>query len=119
MTNELVKFSQLDIKHPFITDMLLKPHFLGKQLIIRFKNNYGASIVYEWGDKRLCELAVLQFDAATSSIICAPNNWELTYDNPIAEGDVLRYQTAAQILEAINQIAALPSPTTKLIEGAK
>jgi hypothetical protein len=73
----------------------------GTQVVHRFNNGYGASVVrtfYSYGgDEGLYELAVVKFDGDT---------WELTYDTPITN-DVLGWLTEAKVDEILAAIEAL------------
>jgi hypothetical protein len=74
----------------------------GIQAIVKFENNYGASIVkhdYSYGGKTgLYELAVLKYDEN--------NNWDLCYDTPVTS-DVLGYLNEADITRYLKQIEQL------------
>jgi len=80
----------------------------GSQIIYRFPNGYGASVVrsqYTYGgDKGLFELAVLTFDGN--------GNWHLTYETPITN-DVLGHLSVSDVDFQLDQIAALSSQVTK------
>ena len=73
----------------------------GKQLIYRFENNYGASVVKNsfsyGGTQGKWELAVIKFDG---------EDFELVYDTPITS-DVIGYLSWDNVEEYLDQIAAL------------
>ena len=70
-----------------------------KQLVFKFKNNFGASLIngkYTYGN----EIAVLEFKGESDS-------YELTYNTPITD-DVLPFlKTVDEISEVLNQIKEL------------
>lgn len=69
----------------------------GKQIIFRFDNSYGASVVnhkYSYGN----ELAVITFDNN--------NEWELCYDTYITS-DVLGFLTNNEIIDTLIKIKNL------------
>lgn len=74
----------------------------GIQAIVRFKNNYGASVVrhdYSYGGKQgLYELAVIKYDEN--------GDWDIVYDTPIAD-DVLGYLTEDDVTNYLTQIEQL------------
>ena len=76
--------------------------FGGIQLLYKFPNGYGASIVkhkLSYGrEKGLWELAVLKFDKE--------DNWHLCYDTPITD-DALGYLTNHEVLVVLNKIKEL------------
>jgi len=74
----------------------------GIQAIVKFKNNYGASVVkheYSYGGKQgLYELAVIQYDES--------GDWDICYDTPITD-DVLGYLTEDDVTDYLIQIEQL------------
>lgn len=85
----------------------------GHQVILRFGNGYGASIVrgpYTYGGRDgLFEVAVLLFDGEGEE-------WSLCYSTPITD-DVLGWLTWEQVTETCEQIEALP-PAAKAVEAS-
>ena len=75
----------------------------GQQMVLRFTNDYGASIVrftYSYGgNEGKFELAVIHWHG---------DDWSLTYDTPITD-DVLGHLSAEDVLGYLSQIMALPS----------
>jgi hypothetical protein len=75
---------------------------VGIQAIIKFENNYGASVVkhdYSYGGKDgLYELAVIQYDEN--------GEWDICYDTPITD-DVLGYLTEDNVTDYLTQIEQL------------
>ena len=73
----------------------------GGQLLFRFDNGYGASVIrhnFSYGGREgLFELAVIKF-------YC--EDWSLCYDTPITD-DVLGRLTGQEVLQTLDQIAAL------------
>ncbi len=78
----------------------------GEQIVHRFDNGYGASVVssaYSYGgDCGLYEIAVLKFDGEA---------WEINYDTPITD-DVLGYLTPEDVQRYLAEIEALPAVTS-------
>mgnify|MGYP003351550110 FL=1 len=74
-----------------------------KQVVLKFPNNYGASLVqgpYTYGGKEgLYEIAVLSFDNET---------WQICYDTPITD-DVIGYLTEKEVMDTLQQIFDLGS----------
>ena len=74
----------------------------GIQAIVKFKNNYGASIVKHsgsYGNKQgLYELAVIKYDEN--------GDWDIVYDTPITD-DVLGYLTEDDVTNYLTQIEQL------------
>jgi hypothetical protein len=74
----------------------------GIQSIVKFENNYGASVVkhdYSYGGKDgLYELAVIQYDEN--------GDWDICYDTPITD-DVLGYLTEDNVTDYLTQIKQL------------
>ena len=74
----------------------------GIQSIVKFENNYGASVVkheYSYGGKQgLYELAVIKYDESDDLDIC--------YDTPITD-DVLGYLTEDDVTDYLTQIEQL------------
>jgi hypothetical protein len=87
-----------------IKPVLARDFGFNKQLIFRFENRYGASVIqgpYTYGgDQGLFELAVLRFTGA------APTSFELTYDTPITE-DVEGYLSGDDVQALLVRIRAL------------
>lgn len=79
-----------------------REHIGGRQVLHRFENGYGASVIqgpYSYGgDEGLYELAVIVWEGLA---------YELTYDTPITD-DVLGYLTPEEVDEALARIEALP-----------
>lgn len=85
-------------------DLIFKPHAAGIGLHARmnFDNGYGVSVIkftYEgsesfMGNDEEFEVAVFKND-------------EVDYDNPIADGDVIKYQTKEEVTEIMEQIQNL------------
>lgn len=71
----------------------------GVQILHKFKNGYGASVVrHEFsygGSEGLWELAVIKFTDG--------DKWLITYDTEITE-DVLRYLTGIDVDNILNKI---------------
>ena len=74
----------------------------GVQAIVKFENNYGASVVRHmgsYGNKQgLYELAVTKYDK--------DGHWSLCYDTPITD-DVLGYLTEDDVITHLTQIEQL------------
>ena len=74
----------------------------GIQAIVKFKNNYNASVVRHmgsYGNKQgLYELAVTKYDG--------DGHWSLCYDTPITD-DVLGYLTEDDVTNYLIQIEQL------------
>jgi hypothetical protein len=72
-----------------------------QQLIFRFENGYGASVVrgpYTYdGDRGLFELGVVQFEG---------NKHHLVYDTPVTD-DVCGYLTGENVLELLQEIKGI------------
>ena len=88
---------------PFIVEDRPHPAGMGgHQLVLRFPNNYGASVVpfrYSYGaDEGLYELAVIVFRA--------DDDFVLTYGTPITN-DVIGYLTARNVAGICNRIRKL------------
>ena len=76
------------------------PSFGGEQLVFRFPNGYGASLInstMSYGN----EIAVARFDGDNC------DDWVIDYDTPITDG-VLGYLTLAQVEDSLDLIAGLP-----------
>ena|GEM_PF-882736 len=75
----------------------------GQQMILRFPNDYGASIIrfaYSYGGSEgKFELAVIRWHG---------DNWSLCYDTPITD-DVLGYLSPEEVLSTLSEIQALPA----------
>jgi len=82
------------------------PYFGGEQIVARFPNGYGASIVRHpyscGGGVGLWELDVIVFDGE------GPDQFGLTYDTPITS-DVIGWLTEAEALAHCADIAQLPA----------
>lgn len=77
---------------------------MGKHIIYRFDNGYGASVVRFYGsygyEQGLWELAVIKFEGEK-------NDFKLCYDTPITD-DVIGYLTMPKVDELLDLIEALP-----------
>jgi hypothetical protein len=74
----------------------------GMQLIFRFDNNFGLSVVchsFSYGrhDNKF-EIAVIKFDS--------DNSWDITYDTPLT-GDVLGDQSKEDVFDIIEKTMLL------------
>lgn len=73
----------------------------GSQVIHKFENDYGASVVqhqYSYGgDEALYELAVLAFSG---------DNWDLTYDTEITD-DVIGYLSDEDVQDLLVRVEKL------------
>ena len=78
------------------------PSLNGIQVMVKFENNYGASVVKHdssYGGKNgLYELAVTQYDEN--------GDWDICYDTPITD-DVLGYLTEDNVTDYLTQIEQL------------
>lgn len=78
--------------------------FDGVQMLYRFDNGYGASIVQHMhsygGDKGLWELAVIQWDRGEK-------HWDFVYDTPVTD-DVIGHLQWSTVVEILWDIKALP-----------
>lgn len=76
---------------------------MGEQLLFRFENNYGASVIrgpYTYGGNAgLFELCVIEWHSNTK--------YELTYSTPVAD-DVIGWLTGDEVLAKLSEIQALP-----------
>jgi len=85
----------------------------GPQIIIRFPNNYGASIIrfdglfdspflnpFKGKGKRI-QLAIIKFYGPSDY------DWEICYDTPITD-DVIDYLNKERCIEILNDIGNLP-----------
>ena len=84
--------------------VLEKPHSAGMggvQTILKFPNEYGASIVRFAGsygfEKGLWEMAVIKYSG---------DDWEITYDTPITD-DVLGYLSKEDVIDHLQNIQKL------------
>lgn len=121
--------NRIDSKEQIVTDLteFLPPEInnrsykvyyrdvlVGPQIIIRFPNNYGASIIkfegyfggqfislFESIGKGMVELAVIEFYGP------GDDDWELCYDTPITS-DITSYLNKEKCIEILNNIGNLP-----------
>ena len=79
----------------------------GTQYLVKFPNNYGASIVqhsFSYGGKMgLWELAVIQYAEGETD----EHNFKLTYSTPITS-DVIGHLEENEVNDLLDQIEALP-----------
>lgn len=85
-------------------DLIFKPHVagLGLHAIINFDNGYGVSVIkfndeYSdgfMGNDKEFEVAILKND-------------KIDYNNPIADGDVIKYQNKKEVTKIMEQIQNL------------
>lgn len=68
----------------------------GVQYVVRFSNNYGASIVNHAGSYGT-ELAVIVFNG---------DDWNITYSTPITD-DVLGWLNESELIDALRSISEL------------
>lgn len=89
------------------TPVLARPLNGGTQVIFRFANNYGASVVkheFSYGSKQgLAELAIICWKQGEENIL----EFELTYDTPITD-DVLGHLTFEEVKGFLYRISQLP-----------
>lgn len=88
--------------------------WMNNQLLVRFPNGYGASIVsgpHSYSGTNTYELAVTSYKNSDSHI----RESRLCMSTPITD-DVLGWQTPAEVDSALRQIAAL-SPRPVLADG--
>ncbi len=123
--SELIK-SNLELKIGKIKDFWAGPHQvypeIGKQILIRFDNGYGVSVVQfycplpsyhpmielsgSYGvNEGLYELAVVKFEREGDI-----RNFEICYDTPIAD-DVMRYLSEQDVIETAIQVSLLEVPS--------
>lgn len=69
-------------------------------MMIRFANDYGASIVHHDGSYGV-ELAVVAFGSSSRE------DWEIVYDTPITD-DVIGWLDPMTLIDTLRRIAALP-----------
>lgn len=78
--------------------------FGGNQMILRFLNNYGASVIQHSGsyghEENLAELAVIKFHGP------GPNDWNLCYETEITD-DVIGYLTKEECIKLFGRIKNL------------
>lgn len=99
-------------KSPPRPDHIRRPD--GFQMVFRFRNGYGASVVCHkgsyGGDQGRYELAVVMWHSEKD------NDWSITYSTPITN-DVLGHLEQSDVLDVLNQVAALP-PDAQVLAGA-
>lgn len=99
MSNEIV----LQDMKEYVVSAGVHPLGVGQQMVMRFPNEYGASIVrtpYSYGgEEGKYELAVIHWHG---------DDWSPCYDTPITD-DVLGYLSAEEVLGTLTAIMALPS----------
>lgn len=83
----IVKAHQLDLQ-------------LGFQVVVRFSNGYGASLVKHSFSYGAIEIAVIKFNSKDNE------DWEIVYDTPITS-DVIGCNDATEAKEVLSQIQAL------------
>lgn len=76
-------------------------HRNGIQVIIRFRNGYGASVINCDMSKGV-ELAVVKFFGPHE------DDWDLCYDTPVTS-DVIPYLTPESLAQALQEIVDLPA----------
>lgn len=75
----------------------------GIQLVFRFPNGFGASVIEGEGSYGV-ELAVLSWETPATS----NDEYDLTYTTPVT-GDVEGHLDAERLADLLNQIQALPT----------
>jgi hypothetical protein len=80
-----------------------------RQLVFRFPNGYGASVINDGYGKanESFELAVIKFTG---------NDFKLVYDTPVT-GDVLGWLKVPELFAKLSEIEALPPLTNTVIDG--
>lgn len=105
-----------DFGGDFALEFVLLPHTRGGvQMLFRFANGYGASMIrtpYSYGgDRGLAEIAVLRFtnkyDPDQGIEVAFKESCYITYDTPVTS-DVEGYLDGAEALALLQQIRALP-----------
>jgi len=94
----------------------------GTQKVWRFKNGFGASVVRFWispasarfsafsiggsygAEMGLWELAVIKFRGKNIK------EFDLHYDNPVADGDVVGYLTEEKVIKLLQRISRITPP---------
>lgn len=114
MTKELIKLEQQLISEKCLYKIKKHPTGEGFQIVIRFPNGYGASIVrfalgrdiflgsygsYTDNDSEV-EIAILKFNSD------GLDNFDLAYSTPITD-DVLGHQTYEETIRVLQQIKEL------------
>lgn len=88
-----------------IFDSIFRGTFEGVRYRFKFDNNYGASVIKQYGSygykEDLWELAVIEFRNPDD-----PEDYELTYDTPITN-DVIGYLTDERVREILEKIKNL------------
>ncbi len=77
-----------------------RPLLVGKQIIIRFRNGFGANILDNWLQEGLTEVMVIKFNGV------GENNYDFVSDTPIP--DLNWCHSYKEVLELCNQISRLP-----------
>lgn len=108
--------TMLCYKHPMLLRVTPTRNRPGDtQLIYRFRNGYGASVVQNgtsYGSNAApWELAVIRYSSEHD------NDWELCYSTPITD-DVVGHLEAAEVFEYLNQVGSLP-PDAQALPGAQ
>ena len=90
----------------YLVETKLNP--LNKQLLFRFPNDFGASVIigpYTYGgDQGLYELGVIKWSG---------DDWHLYYDTPITD-DVIGYLTPKKVGKFLDDIMALPKDCKRI-----
>lgn len=93
---------QVLLKKFLIEETYLEDRYQRYHAIFKFKNGFGASIVYNYGtygfNSGQLELAVIKFDEG--------GDWHLTYETEITS-DVLGYLEKNEVFDTLNQIKNL------------
>ena len=79
-----------------------EPLFGGARYRFRFENNYGASVIKNFGsygsEEDLWELALIRW---------SDHDWDIVYDNPVVSGGILGYLSDEDVLEVLEEIKEL------------
>jgi hypothetical protein len=104
--NNLVIKNEIKLSDEITANLISVKEFQGGgQLLFRFENGFGASVVrhlYSYGGKEgLFELAVAKFKNDDSDY------WDFDYNNNVSDGDVLGYLKGSEIEGLLEQIKKL------------
>lgn len=106
-TNEMQVFDRIGSLGDFIVQASVRG-IGAKQVVFRFPNNYGASVILG-GISYGLELAVISFGNADNE------SFSLRYDTPIAS-DVVPFLDDETLIETLEAIIKLPEFSQKVLD---